>query len=573
MPAYTGIGNLFAQQGAHDDAAAAFRRALEIDPASVDARLSLGSVLTAAGRPDLAFVEYRTLVEQQPSVGRFRFLAGTAALVADDLAQAEHHLRQVLLQAPDDVAAMNNLALCLSRQGRVTESAFYFRAATDRQPDYAAAWFGLAAVLEKGLPGPDLDAAYRKVNELRPDDPGTASNRLMLANYRDDLDPAAVFARHRAWGEALEARVAPMEPPPHGDGRRLRIGYVSPDFRAHSIAMFLLPLLEHHDRTRVELFAYANIERADGITRRVRGLVDHWRDIRERSDDEAAATIRQDGIDVLIDLTGHTAGHRLGVFARRPARAQATWLGYPASTGLSAIDVRFTDAIADPPGATDAWHSERLERLDDCFLCYSPLEPAPDPLPRAADGPVTFGSFNALAKLNPSVAALWARVLNAVPGSRLLLKTAPLADRAVRRRVQGLFAEHGVAADRLDLRGHLPNGAEHLALYGAMDIALDPFPYNGTTTTCEALWMGVPVLTLPGAHHAARVSASLLTAVGLPELIAGSPDDFVERAHALAADRARLEEWRRGLRPMMQGSRLCDAAAFARRFEERCLAL
>ncbi|CAO3440659.1 O-linked N-acetylglucosamine transferase, SPINDLY family protein [Azospirillum endophyticum] len=582
--AYNSLGVTLAARGSGEDAAAAFGRASEERPDWIEARLNLGAVLSGQGQPQAAFAVYRDLLARHPQNAQFLFLSGTAALTADFLEEAERLLRQALLRNPRDAGIMNNLGLAMGRMGRLGEAVHLFRQAVGVDAGYAEAWFGLAAALDaQGEAGAALEA-YDRVAALRPDDPGTDSNRLMMLNYRPDLSPQALYEAHRAWGAKLEASLAAGQAgrkaaPPAAvcppEGRRLRIGYVSPDFRLHSVAMFLLPLLEAHDRMRVELFAYSNVELPDPITEHVRRSVDGWRDIRALPDEAAAERIRADSIDVLFDLAGHTAHNRLGVFARRAAAVQVSWLGYPATTGLAAMDARFTDAVADPPGAGDGQHSERLVRLDRGFLCYRPLSAVPDPAPAPClkNGFLTFGSFNALNKLTSAVAALWARTLRAVPGSRLVLKAAPLADRAVHRRVLGLFTAHGVEPGRLDLLGRIPDNSGHLAAYGLMDVALDPFPYNGTTTSCEALWMGVPLLTLPGDRHAARVGASLLTAVGRPDLIAADEDDFIDKAVAFAAAPGRLAEERKEMRARLEASRLCDAAAFAREFESRCFDL
>ncbi|RJF78450.1 tetratricopeptide repeat protein [Azospirillum cavernae] len=580
--AYHSLGVTLAAGGRGEDAAAAFQRAVEERPDWVEAWLNLAATLGANNRPQAAFAVYRDVLDRHPHNPRFQFLAGTAALTADILEEADRLLRQALLRTPRDPGILNNLGLALNRMGRIGESVHMFRQAITIRADYAEAWFGLAAALDAQGDSQAALEAYRTAADLRPDDPGNDSNRLMMLNYRAELSAAALFGAHRDWGRRTEARVAATVPvaaatPQRSplDGRRLRIGYVSPDFRLHSVAMFLLPLLEAHDRSQVELFAYSNVETPDAVTDHVRRSVDWWRDCRHLSDDELAARIRADAIDLLVDLTGHTARNRLEVFARKPAPVQVSWLGYPATTGLATIDARFTDAVADPPGASDGHHSERLVRLDGGFLCYRPLSPAPDPAapPCLTNGFVTFGSFNTLNKLTPAVAALWARVLNAIPESRLLLKAGPLADSSVRKRLHALFAAHGLEPGRVVLRARLPDNNGHLNAYGLMDVALDPFPYNGTTTSCEALWMGVPLLTLPGDRHAARVGASLLTVIGRPDLIAADEEDFVRKAIALAADPRRLADDRKSLRPTMRNARLCNAPAFAREFERACFAL
>ncbi|MEI8397377.1 MAG: tetratricopeptide repeat protein, partial [Rhodospirillaceae bacterium] len=579
--AYNSLGVTLATRGNGEDAVFAFRRAVTERPDWIEARLNLAAILAQCHQPEAAYWEYRELAQHHPGNGHFQFLAGTAALSADFLDEADTLLRRALLHSPRDAGIMNNLGLVLGRLGHVSDAVRSFRQAVALKPDYVEAWFGLAAALDSGGEIEEAAAIYDQVARLRPDDPGTDSNRLMALNYRDTLTAEEVGRRHRHWGERRERpcvqshKLGAMPAVPRSVGRRLRLGYVSPDFRLHSVAMFLLPLLDHHNRDRFEIFAYSNVDKPDVITEQVRTSVDHWRGIQDMPDEAVVRQVRDDGIDVLIDLAGHTARNRLGVFAHRPAPVQISWLGYPATTGLAVIDARFTDAVADPVGAADLCHSERLIRLDGGFLCYRPLSPAPAPElpPCLAQGFVTFGSFNTLNKVSASTAALWARVLRAIPGSRLLLKTAPLADATVRNRVCAMFAAHGIPSDRLQLLPRIPNHNGHLAAYGRIDIALDPTPYNGTTTSCEAMWMGVPVLTLAGDRHAARVGASLLTAAGLTDWIATDEDDFVHRATSLAADPEHLVSTRQSLRSGLQSSSLCKGPAFAREFERQCFQL
>ena len=306
--------------------------------------------------------------------------------------------------------------------------------------------------------------------------------------------------------------------------RRLKIGYVSPDFCQHSVAYFIEPLLRAHERQAVEVFCYADVTRPDSVTARLRGYADHWLITVGRSDDELAERILTDSIDILVDLAGYTSKNRLGVFARKAAPVQVSWLGYPNTTGLAAMDYRLVDAVTDPVGEADAWASETLVRVDGGFLCYGSGKDVPKPTvpPCLTSRTVTFGSFNNPAKLSDATLDTWARLLERLPKTRLLLKGKPLGDAATRSFFLSRLAERGVAPERVELVAWLSNEAMHLALYDRVDIALDPFPYNGTATTCEALWMGVPVVTLLGDRHAGRVGASLLTQVGFTDWIAGS---------------------------------------------------
>jgi predicted O-linked N-acetylglucosamine transferase (SPINDLY family) len=391
-------------------------------------------------------------------------------------------------------------------------------------------------------------------------------------NYSEHYSQQDIFAESRQWetnhavlGTARKIDQAHDRDPE----RRLRIGYVSPNFRRHSVSYFLSPLIAGHDHRLFEVFCYAQVANPDNVTKRFRRLADGWCSTVGMTTSAIADRIRNDGIDILVDLAGHTANNRLLVFAERPAPVQVTWLGYPNTTGLSAMDYRLTDAVADPEGPGDNLHTETLIRLPAGFLCFTPAPETPpvtDP-PVLANGHVTFGSFNNPSKVTASVVASWARILEAVPGSRLLLKNRSLADDGTRQRYSALFAERGISEERLIFHAWIASMSGHLGAYGRIDIGLDPFPYNGTTTTCEALWMGVPVITLQGDRHASRVGASILKTVGQGEMIADSVDDYVDAAVKLAENTDALTSLRRDLRPAMAASPLWDAAGFTRDVE------
>ena len=344
------------------------------------------------------------------------------------------------------------------------------------------------------------------------------------------------------------------------------MGFVSADLRTHSVAWFLLPLLRALDPRRVQAVGYANGGREDAMTDRLRSACTGWRRIESMSDAQVVEQVRADGIDLLIDLSGHSAGHRLGVFAQRAAPLQATWLGYPNTTGLATVDLRLVDAITDPVDTAQALASERLLRIDEGFLCYRAPEDAPEPAQRDAHAAPTFGSFNNLQKISPSTVDLWAAVLSAEPEASLLLKAGGLEQASVQARLQAVFASRGIAPARLCFLPRTAGVAEHLAAYGEIDVALDTWPYHGTTTTCEALWMGVPVITRVGDRHASRVGASLLTAAGCAEDVAGDTGGFVGAARrALARVRSDTQS-RAALRARLAASALTDAAGFADRF-------
>lgn len=556
------------------DAAETLRRVLALRKKDPGLWLALGNAEARAGNKPAAADAYRTALRSAPgyipafiSLGQLHFEDGRYAEAATALRRGLDIDDEGVFGRNADL--WNKLGYALSRQGRISDAAETYRHALSLDPSNVGAQANRAmALLERGEVQ-EAVAAYESALALAPKLADLRSNMLLALNYSADHSPDVIFQHHRAWGEA-HGQVARLTIPrlATADGR-LRIGYVSADLRSHPVAQFLLPLLTAHRRDRVSVTCYSNTAQPDAFTDRLRAQTDTWREIRTLSDDEAARAIAIDGIDVLIDLGGHTADNRLGIFARKPAPLQATWLGYPNTTGLAAIDLRITDALADPIGDADKRHSETLLRLPH-FLCYgAPADaPAVTPLPALSNGFVTFGSFNNSMKVTPATAALWAELLEAVPHARLLLKSPLFADDGVRARYESLFTTRGVDRARLDLLSAVPEARDHLALYGRVDIALDSFPYNGTTTTCEALWMGCPVVTMVGDRHAGRVGASLLTATGLSGLVAANGAEYKAKAIELAGDLQRLAALRENLRAQVASSPLCGAAAFAAAFED-----
>ena len=415
--------------------------------------------------------------------------------------------------------------------------------------------------------------AFERALALAPGEGYVRSNLLTCMNYQGQARSEDVLDAHRNWWKLLEQTLAPSQQAPLREPdpqRRLRIAYVSADFRFHSVAFFIAPVIEHHNREHFEITCYANVTSPDANTDRIKAMSDNWRDIASLGDEEVAASIRSDGIDILIDLSGHTVGNRLPVFARRPAPVQVTYLGYPNTTGMPAVDYRLTDARSDPPGRTEHLYSEELVRLDEGFLCFEPFASCPEVRePSGSDdgGSICFASFNELLKVTPETAAAWTAVLERTPGSKLIIKGTALEDEGTRRLVRERFIGHGLAAGRLQLIARTAALEDHLALYNSVDVALDTFPYNGTTTTCEALWMGVPVLSLAGRVHASRVGLSVLSSVGLGDLVAENVDDYVDKAVEMAANHSRRSRLRNELRARMRASALMDAAGVTHRIE------
>ena len=547
-----------------DEALSAFNRAIELDPNNAQAHNNIGAVLRPLGRLEEACVHYAKAVAIAPGAGQIWANYANVLMDLDQVEEADAAAQTAVDLSPNYAVAHNNLGTVRQRRGQYAEAEDHFWRALGLNDDYADAHANMAEVLKDTGRVKDALPHYERARELAPAEAAMGSNHLLALCSVDGLNPADIAAAHAAWGG-----VQATSPPVTRADRRLRVGYVSPDFRRHSVAYFLEPLFEHHDRETVEVFAYANMPTSgDVVTQRLKGLTDHWRDIFGLEDRTFADQVRADQIDILLDLAGHTRGNRLTAFAHRLAPVQMSYLGYPATTGLDAVDFRLTDAWADPPGMTEAFHCETLLRLDGGFLCYRPDDDAPDvaTLPAHSNNGVTFGSFNNLAKVNTAVIETWAAILDAVPGSRLVLKAKALRDEATVARLTDAFARHGIDPARIKCLGWIIDGSP-LAAYHRVDIALDTFPYNGTTTTCEAQWMGVPTVTLAGDWHAARVGVSLMTKLGLEDWIAPDRDAYITLAAAKAGELDALADVRAGLRDRIADRGLTDGAGFVKRLE------
>ncbi len=572
VEAHSNVGSILKEQGKLTEAIACYQRALTLKPDFAEAHYNLGNVLRAQARHTEAIAAFQRAVTFKPEFAEAYSNLGDVLRAQHQLPAAIAACRQALALRPDYAEAHNNLGIAFEVQSQLTEAFACYQQALALKPDFAEAHNNLGNALLRQGKLTEAIAAYRQALTLKPDYAQAHSNLLLGLHYGADSEPAQLLAEHQRWANqhagplAGTRRVHANAP---GRERRLCIGYLSPDFRTHSVAFFVEPLLRAHDRAVFTVICYTNGVLRDAVTERLQGLADKWRNIAGLSDAQAAELIREDGVDILVDLAGHTADNRLLVFARKPAPVQVSYLGYPNTTGLSTMDYRLTDAWADPSGRADRFHTEELVRLQDGFLCYQPPPASPEvtPLPARTAGQVTFASFNNASKVNPEVIALWARILKALPAARLILKARQLGDAMAQQHITERFRQNGVAAARFEFLGKTPSIAEHLAMYKRVDIGLDPFPYNGTTTTCDALWMGVPVITLAGHAHAARVGVSLLSSVGHPELIAETPEAYVALAVHWAGDLERLQALRNGLREQMRHSPLTDASGFARRIE------
>ena len=557
--------------------------ATQVDPRQIAETLQAAAALHRGGDLAAAEASYRLVLGVAPNHPDALHLLGLVRFQSRDYETAAELIARAIAFQPDTPIFHNSLGAVLEKLLRLTEATEHYRRAIALRPDYGEAWKNLGIALQRLARLDEAARAYRHALELDPDDRSAHSHLLFCLSHDPEAEPEMLADEHRAWAARFADPLPPITDDRERDfdpSRRLRIGYVSPDFRHHPVAAFIAPILETHDRAAVEVVCYSDARRPDEVTEQLRDLADVWHETNALDDEAFARRVAEDGIDVLVDLAGHTANHRLLAFARRPAPVQVTYLGYAATTGLAAMDYRLTDARADPEGETEHLHSEQLVRLEHGFLCYgAPAYAPPVPSrPLREPGAVTFGSFNKATKISERVTALWSRILRELPSSRLLLKSVSFNDEAARDDFLDRFAREGIEPARVELLPPTLLASDHLAAYEQVDIALDPFPYHGATSSCEAMWMGTPVVSLAGRAHAGRVGVSLLHAVGLDELAAESEDEYVARAVELARDPRRLASLHAELRERMRTSPLCDAelttreieAAYRAMWERRC---
>jgi protein O-GlcNAc transferase len=531
---YGNLGGILLAEGRFEESAAASREALRLKQDKPEPFCNLSSALLHLRRLDEAIECLNKAVALLPSSADLHSALGNALLIQGDLQRAAESFHRALAINPSLAPAHNNLGNVFKEQGRLDEAIDSFRRALAANPDF----------------------------------PLAHSNLIFTLLLNPANDKAAVHAEHRAWNQR-HARPFLNSIQPHlndrDPARPLRIGYVSPDFREHSVARFLLPLLQNHQHQSYQAICYADVALPDMMTEQIKNCSSQWRSICGLSDEQLAGMIRADRIDILVDLSLHSAGNRLLVFARKPAPVQVTYLGYCGTTGMDTIDYRLTDPYLDPPGLENPYYSERSIHLPHTFWCYQAPAGAPEPgdLPAVAAGHITFGCLNNFCKVSPPTLSAWCRLLRDVRGSRLLLHS---LEGGHRQRIRDFLAGQEVDPQRLRFIAHQPI-EQYLGMYRRIDIALDPFPYNGGTTTCDALWMGVPVVSLAGRSAMGRAGLSILSNVGLPGLVAHTEEEYVGIAKELACDPSRLAELRRTLRQRMQSSPLMDAPAFARDME------
>ena len=534
VTAYRNLAYALQTTGRFEEASAFYRRALDIEPDSAEVYNNLGVCLKDQGKTELAIDCLRKAISLQPNSAEAHSNLGTAFQIRGQLDLAVAAFQDALRLKPDSADFHNNLANCYKDQGRTELAVQHFRRAVLGNP------------------------AATQIH----------SNLVYTLHFHPDYDASAIFAEARQWNRqhALPLqRYIQTHPNDRSPDRRLRIGYVSPDFRHHVVGSNLVPLLRERDPAQFEIFCYSDVSITDSLTTEIQNYSDHWRNVVGLADDEVARIIRADGIDILVDLTMHMAGNRLPLFARKPAPLQVTYLAYCGTTGLDAIDYRISDPYFDPPGEPENWYSEKTVRLRASYWCYQPppFTPEVSPLPVSRAGFVTFGCLNNFAKVSDRVLDLWIKILRALPESRMLLHA---SEGTCRQMIVAKFAEDGIEAARLEFVGK-QSWSDYVATWQRIDIGLDPFPYGGGITTCDALWMGVPVVTLFGRTAVGRGGCSILANLGLQDLIAGTPEQYLEIAVSLAQDIPKLDALRGSLRDRIERSPLRDAVGFARDME------
>jgi protein O-GlcNAc transferase len=562
------LGTLAGQSNRLDEARELMERVIQLNPDFAEAYVNLGIALKNMGQLDEAIDSYRQAVRLKPDLADAHNNLGNALKDKGQLDEAIASFRHATRLKPGYAEAHNNLGNALMDIMQFDEAIAAYREAIRLKPDYANAHDNLGNAL-KGMGQLDeAIALFRRAIQIKPDFSKAHSNLIYTLHFHSGYDAKMILEEHQRWNhqhaEPLKKFIQPRTNDPDLD-RPLRVGYVSPDFHQHPIGRFILPLLAEHDPDRFAVFCYADARRSDRLTEILRSHATQWQNTQGLSDEQTAQLIREDKIDVLVDLSMHMGRNRMLLFARKPAPVQVTYLAYCSTTGLETMDYRLTDPHLDPPGMNDDFYSEKSIRLPETYWCYPLDEQGPEvSLPPAlSNSEVTFGCLNNFCKVSPEALDAWIQLLRATPKSKLILHA---HEGSHRRRVRDLLEHRGIDPKRLKFEGWAPLH-KYFMLYQQIDIGLDPFPYDGGTTTCNALWMGVPVVTLNGRTAVGRGGVSILTNIGLPELIAQTPKQYVEIAAGLAGDLPRLAELRQTLRSRMQASPLMDAPRFARNIE------
>ena len=564
------LGNALAELGRVDEAVAAFRQALALRADFAEAAFNLGSVLQERGRFDEAMTAYQEALKIRPDLAEAHLNLGNLLGDREKYAEAVQHYQRALAVRPGMESAHYNLGNALQKLGRLDEAVAVYRRAIELKPDFMLAYNFLGNALRTMGQLDEAISVSRRAIELDPTAFGTHSKLVYMLLFHPGYDARAIYREHEQW-DRVHAEPLRRDLLPHSNERdperRIRVGLVSADFIEHPVGRFILPLLAHHDRAKLELICYSDARAPDEMTARIREHAGQWRDVFDLCDEKLAEQVRADRVDILVDLSLHTRGHRLRTFARQPAPVQVSYLGYCGTTGVKTIDYRLTDRYLDPPGSDDSRYSEKSVALSGCYWCYQARPEAPPvaPPPVSSRGFITFGCLNEFAKVSKPTLDCWGQILQRTPSARVIL-LAP--EGSPRQRVRDELARQGITPDRVDFlvrfRMH-----KYLEMYNGIDICLDPFPYTGATTTCDALWMGVPVVTLAGQTATGRGGVTILSHIGLGEIVAQSREQYIDIAVRLAHDPDKLAHLRAGMRQRMLNSLLMDANGFARDVEGR----
>ncbi|MDB4308193.1 tetratricopeptide repeat protein [Gammaproteobacteria bacterium] len=592
------LGHIYQNTGENDLAITQYEKVLLLSNCHADALTNLGTIHESSGNIGEALNFYKKAVRCNPSHFQGNYNLGRTSRSRGDLKTAITSLRTALVAENESVPVLLELGLALKNAGLTSEALTYLHKAREINPDNPIIYnilgniYQLKGELKQAISSylsaiqrnpclaepynnlgstyvamgdvPTALENYRKALDIRLDFNGAASNILLAENYVSN-NQEDLFHKHVAWGNSLNP---PSPIDQHRDDirghKKIRVGYISPDFRAHSVAWFMMAILQNYNHETFCVTCFSDTISPDDTTNTIKSLVDEWKNISGLTDKEVLCQVRESNIDILVDLAGHTAANRLGVFAMQAAPIQATYLGYPNTTGLNTVKHRITDNLTDPVGDSDRLHTEKLIRLPDCFICYTPNEDSPDCLspPFKDNNYISFGSFNVLAKISDECIRTWCSILHRVQGSKLILKSAGLEDPVTRAYIINRFRQYDVDPNHIEMIPRTKDIRSHLQLYNRVDITLDTFPYNGTTTTCESLHMGVPVISLRGNRHAGRVGYSILSQVKLEELVADNQDQYISIANNLAENTAQLHLYHMTLRSRLASSPLCDGQVF-----------
>jgi protein O-GlcNAc transferase len=551
----------------YDLAITYIKKAISLQPNYFDAYNNLGIVLQEMGHFDEAISYYRQAIQVSPGSYLPYYNIGNLLSEKKQFEQAIHYFYKALQANPNLIEAYSQLGKIFDHIGQLESGIHCYKYALQLNPNLLEELINCGTLLGRQSKLDEAEHYFKRALQVNPASFPAYHNLLFNMCHNSRHDVLTIFNEHKKFAEQYEQSACPsFDAHDRDPNRKIRIGYVSPDFRKHPVSFFLEPVLTAHNKEQFEIYCYSNSDIEDEVTQRLQVSADHWRTIGEMSDRQAMELIGSDRIDILVDLAGHTANSRLLIFAMKPAPVQISWLGYLATTGLSTMDYKICDNYTDPTGKTEQYYSEKLMRLPECFVCYLPhgISPEIGPLPALSSGHITFGSFNKFFKLSEEIISLWSIILTQVPDSLLMLKS--ISDEGTIQYIRERFARKGVHKDRIKLSSW-DSSPKHLESYNLVDIGLDTFPFNGLTTTCEAIWMGVPVITLAGIAYHSTAGNSLLSNIGLPELVARTPDEYVSTAINLARDLQRLKSIRQNLRNMMTDSPLCNAKRFTENLE------